>query len=72
MGCWNPGFSVAAPATCLVALRARMRRCRLPIGSPAVIRAEEEQVRAIGLDVHLEPFAESLEGEDRVALRFES
>jgi hypothetical protein len=44
----------------------------LPIGSPAVIRAEEEQVRAIGLDVHLEPFAESLEGEDRVALRFES
>src|SRR5215211_5522094 len=23
--CWSPGFSVAAPATCPVALRARMR-----------------------------------------------
>jgi transposase len=31
-----------------------MRRCRLPIGSPAVIRGGEEQVGAIGLDVHLE------------------
>ena len=38
--------SVAAPATCPVALRARIRRCRLPAGSPAVVNdAEEDEVR---------------------------
>src|SRR5215211_2871659 len=31
----SPGFSAAAPATCPGALRARMRRCRLPIASPS-------------------------------------
>src|SRR3954447_11193692 len=47
----SPGFSVAAPATCLVALRARIRRCRLPTGSP---RVDERggRVRAVALDVH--------------------
>src|SRR3954468_11000467 len=35
--CWSPGVSVAAPATCPVALRARIRRCRLPTGSPHVV-----------------------------------
>src|SRR3954447_14294239 len=49
----SPGFSVAAPATCLVALRARIRRCRLPTGSPRVDHdGEEESVRAVALDVH--------------------
>ena len=50
LGRWasSPSFSVAAPATYPVALRARMRRCRLPTASPAKQR-EEEQVRAIGL-----------------------
>src|SRR3954447_25526151 len=41
----SPGFSVAAPATCLVALRARIRRCRLPTGSPQVTEGEEDLVR---------------------------
>ena len=31
----SPSFSVAAPATCPGAPRARMRRCRLPTASPA-------------------------------------
>jgi transposase len=50
--------SVAAPATCPVALRARIRRCRLPALLPNFNDAEEDAVktlgRAIGLDVHLE------------------
>src|SRR5919106_464829 len=55
---WTMGFepglcSVAAPATCPVALRARMRRCRLPTVLPAVKR-EEEQMRDIALDVHID------------------
>src|SRR5215212_2077497 len=37
----SPGFSVAAPATCPVAPRARIRRCRLPTGSPRVDDGEE-------------------------------
>ena len=50
---FEPDFSVAAPATCPVVLRARIRRCRLPTGSPRQKpQQEEEQVRAIGLDVH--------------------
>ena len=52
MGELSPGFSMAAPATCLVALRARIRRCRLPTGSPRVDDGEEESVRAVALDVH--------------------
>jgi hypothetical protein len=36
MGVLSPGFSVAAPATCPVALRARIRRCRLPTASPVL------------------------------------
>src|SRR5215212_4949849 len=52
MGELSPGFSVAAPATCLVALRARIRRCRLPTGSPRVHDGEEDRVRAVALDVH--------------------
>jgi hypothetical protein len=56
---WTMGFepglcSVAAPATCPVALRARMRRCRLPTGSPLPVDREEEQVRDIALDVHID------------------
>jgi hypothetical protein len=58
----SPGFSVAAPATYPVALRARMRRCRLPTASPTQQR-EEEQMRAIGLDVHLD-FCEVAISED--------
>src|SRR2546428_19 len=49
---FEPDFSVAAPATGPVVPRARIRLCRLPTGSPLVKRAEEDQVRAIGLDVH--------------------
>src|SRR5918995_2093109 len=54
LGRWaqSPGFSVAAPATCPVALRARIRRCRLPTGSPAIDDEEEDEVRAVALDVH--------------------
>src|SRR3954452_17247290 len=53
MGELSPGVSVAAPATCPVALRARIRRCRLPTGSPAWIDVGEEvSMRAVGLDVH--------------------
>src|SRR5215218_4961077 len=48
----SPGFSVAAPATCPVALRARIRRCRLPTGSPRVANGEEGEMRAVALDVH--------------------
>jgi len=43
---------LAAPATCPVALRARIRRCRLPTGLPFVAESEEDQVRAVALDVH--------------------
>src|SRR3954452_12627567 len=50
MGELSPAVSVAAPATCPVALRARIRRCRLPTGSPARQR-EEGHVRAVALDV---------------------
>ena len=62
--------SVAAPATCPVALRARIRRCRLPVASPAIFNeGEEDKVRrlgrAIGLDVHLE-FCEVAIAEDGV------
>ena len=50
-------FSVAAPATCPVALRARIRLCRLPAVLPSSLIYEEggacEVGRAIGLDVHL-------------------
>src|SRR5215217_4819462 len=51
----SPSFSLAAPATCPVALRARIRRCRLPTASPTC-RAEvkEALVRSVGLDVHLD------------------
>src|SRR4051794_38359373 len=52
MGC-EPAFSLAAPATCPVALRARIRLCRLPAGSP--VRHPwrgEPRVRSVGLDVH--------------------
>src|SRR5215210_6510119 len=49
---FEPGFSVAAPATCPVALRARIRLCRLPTGSPQRQRRREDQMRDIGLDVH--------------------
>src|SRR3954465_1993933 len=53
MGELSPGVSVAAPATCPVALRARIRRCRLPTGSPAWIDVGEEvSMRAVALDVH--------------------
>jgi hypothetical protein len=48
VGC-EPVLFVAAPATCPVALRARIRPCRLPTGSPFRCPIE-----AIGLDVHLE------------------
>src|SRR3954469_5734798 len=51
MGELSPAVSVAAPAPSPVALRARIRRCRLPTGSPARQR-EEGQVRAVALDVH--------------------
>ena len=53
-------FSVAAPATCPIALRARIRLCRLPAVLPLVVIYLKEGVvvalmgRAIGLDVHLE------------------
>src|SRR5215211_4193177 len=55
LGRWaqSPSFSVAAPATCPGALRARMRRCRLPTASPNRSR-RGGKMRAIGLDVHLE------------------
>ena len=43
MGELSPGFSVAAPATGPVALRARIRRCRLPTGSPARPADSEEE-----------------------------
>src|SRR5213076_1873684 len=55
LGRWavSPGFSVAAPATCPVALRARIRRCRLPTGSPGFAdNSEEDELRAVALDVH--------------------
>ena len=49
----SPGFSVAAPATDPVALRARMRRCRLPtVLSCRRWSTKGARVRAIGLDVH--------------------
>src|SRR5215211_7584556 len=51
---WSPGFSVAAPATCPVALRER--EC-VDVVCPQLLplkRRKEEQMRAIGLDVHLE------------------
>jgi hypothetical protein len=51
----SPGFSVAAPATCPVALRARIRRCRLPTASPVVSsRVRRAGVRSVALDVHLD------------------
>src|SRR3954454_11820493 len=41
------------PCDCLVALRARIRRCRLPMVLPCRrTRRRELLVRAIGLDVH--------------------
>jgi hypothetical protein len=49
---FEPEFSVAAPATGPVVPRARIRLCRLPTGSPIVVKQEEDQVRDIGLDVH--------------------
>jgi hypothetical protein len=50
----SPTFSVAAPATDPVALRARMRRCRLPTVSlvSSVLSTKGARVRSIGLDVH--------------------
>jgi hypothetical protein len=45
---------VAAPATCPVAPRARIRRCRLPTGSPYRESRDEgsNELRAVALDVH--------------------
>ena len=71
----SPGFSVAAPATCPVALRARIRRCRLPTASPVLLsECEEAVMRAVGLDVHLD-FCEVAiveDGEVRSAGRIET
>src|SRR5918992_551281 len=71
---FEPGFSVAAPATCPVALRARIRLCRLPTGSPRRWRRREDQVRDIGLDVHRDfcEVAIAEEGELRSAGRIET
>jgi hypothetical protein len=49
---FEPAISVAAAATCLVVLRAWIRLCRLPTGSPLINCSEGVEVRAIGLDVH--------------------
>jgi hypothetical protein len=52
--------SVAAPATCPNALRARIRRCRFTVVLPLIVVCLEEGAvaaaiaRAIGLDVHLD------------------
>ena len=53
-GSLSPSFSVAAPATDPVALRARIRRCRWPTVSPgtSLSATKGAKVRAIGLDVH--------------------
>src|SRR5512133_4236913 len=49
---FEPGFSMAAPATCPAAPRARIRLCRLPTGSPDCQRRRGDGMRDIGLDVH--------------------
>jgi transposase len=50
---FEPAISVAAPATCLVVLRARIGLCRLPTASPLIYReGGGAGVRAIGLVVH--------------------
>src|SRR5919202_4880175 len=71
---FEPGFSVAAPATCPVAPRARIRLCRLPTGSPESRRRREDQVRDIGLDVHRDfcEVAIAEDGELRSAGRIET
>src|SRR5215203_6732198 len=57
---------MAAPATRPDALRARIRRCRLPTCAPsASSRKEDRMRRCIGLDVHRE-FAEVAIWEDGV------
>jgi transposase len=78
MGC-EPELSVAAPATCPVALRARIRLCRLPAGSPIYPFEMRRDVvnsvgRAIGMDVHLEfcEIAVCEDGQVRSAGRVES
>src|SRR5205814_8890809 len=54
----EPGFSLAAPATGPVVLRARIRRCRSSTGSPPSQRRRSGgQMRSIGLDIHRD-FAE--------------
>src|SRR5215211_6118319 len=53
----EPGFSVAAPATSPLVLRARIRRCRCP---PALRHRPPRggaEMRSIGLDIHRD-FAE--------------
>src|SRR5207245_3717687 len=61
--------------TCPVALRARIRRCRLPTASPVLSSELEETVmRAVALDVHLD-FCEVAiveDGEVRSAGRIET
>src|SRR5215216_7949535 len=49
----EPGFSLAAPATGPVVLRARIRRCRSSTGSPISQRRRAGgPMRSIGLDIH--------------------
>ncbi len=49
---FEPALSLAASATCPVALRARIRLCRLPTGSPNRHRVRGAGMRSVGLDVH--------------------
>ena len=50
----SPAFRSAAPATGPGALRARIRRCRLPgwFSASVLKRVKEVGVRYVGLDVH--------------------
>src|SRR6266542_2067694 len=51
---YEPDFSVAAPATCPVVPRARIRLCRFAhrVSLVFALRTKEDKVRDIGLDVH--------------------
>src|SRR6266571_3834566 len=49
---FEPGFSMAAPATDPVVFRARIRRCRCPPALPQANDEEEKTMRSIGLDIH--------------------
>ena len=71
---FEPDFSGAAPATSPFVLRARIRRCRLPTGSPSLLTTKEDRVRDIGLDVHRDfcEVAISEAGEVRSAGRIET